>query len=86
VPNRRKRALGTSLPKPDCKRDPTGELIAGNASQPPLTLASLSPDWTRFHFDGRPPAESTCAAITNANLIWHGTLLLPASNPAGNVG
>jgi len=53
--------------------------------QQPLALANFSQDWSRFRFEYRPPAESACANLPNAHLIWHGTLLSPAFNPAGNV-
>ncbi|HVV71293.1 MAG TPA: hypothetical protein VHI52_07320, partial [Verrucomicrobiae bacterium] len=54
-------------------------------SAQPLALANFNQDWSRFRFEYRPPDEASCTALTNANLIWHGTLLSPAFNPSGNV-
>lgn len=54
-------------------------------SHKPLAQANFNQDWSRFRFEYRPPAESACAHLTNANLIWHGTLLSPTFNPTGNV-
>lgn len=51
----------------------------------PLAQANFNQDWSRFRFEYRPPSESACAHLANANLIWHGTLLSPAFNPMGNV-
>ena len=54
-------------------------------SPQPLASANFGQDWSRFSFEYRPPPEAPWASLTNAKLIWHGTLLSPAFNPAGNV-